>query len=98
MSMRDVIRVILVDPCEESRAALQKLLGTITSLWIVEVFTSHDAVAAGIAATSPDLCMIALDADPNQAVELIANLHHLKPETILLPASATCDPTLILKA
>ena len=82
MSMRDVIRVVLVDPCEESRVALQKLLGTITSLWIVEVFTSYQAVRRRIAETAPDLCMIALDADPNQAIELIASVHQLKPEAV----------------
>jgi pilus assembly protein CpaE len=98
MTMRDVIRVVLIDPCEESRIAMQKLLGTITSLWIVELFPTYQAVAGKIAETSPDLCMIALDADPNQAVELIASVHHLKPEAVLLPASATCDPALILKA
>jgi pilus assembly protein CpaE len=96
--MRDVIRVVLVDPCEESRVALQKLLATIGTLWIAEVFTSYRDVASRIADIAPDLCLVALDAEPNQAVDLIASLHHLKPEGVLLPASATCDSTLILKA
>lgn len=96
--MRDVIRVVLVDPSEESRVALQRLLGTIPSLWIVEVFATHQGAADRIAETSPDLCLIALDTDPLHAIELIASLHQLKPEAVLLPASAACDPALILKA
>src|SRR3954468_10179611 len=98
MTMRDVIRVVLVDPSEDSRVALQKLLGTITSLWVVEVFASYQSVAARIAEIAPDLCLIALDSDPHQAVDLISGLHHLKSEAVLLPASTTCDPALILKA
>jgi pilus assembly protein CpaE len=96
--MRDVIRVVLVDPCEQSRTALHKLLGTIGSLWIAEVFPSYQGVASRIAEIAPDLCLVALDADPNQAVDLIASLHQAKPDAILLPASATCDSSLILKA
>jgi pilus assembly protein CpaE len=96
--MRDVIRVVLVDPSEESRVALHKLLGTIGSLWIAEVFPSYQGVASRIAEIAPDLCLVGLDADPNQAVDLIAGLHHAKPDAILLPASATCDSSLILKA
>ncbi len=43
--MKDLIRVVLVDPGEESRNELQRLLRGIDSLWLAEVVTSlQDAV------------------------------------------------------
>jgi pilus assembly protein CpaE len=96
--MKDVIRVVLVDPSEDSRTILQRLLGSVGSLWIAEVFTSYQSVAGRIAEIAPDLCLVALDAEPNQAVELIGSLSQLIPDCVLLPASASCDSTLILKA
>jgi pilus assembly protein CpaE len=98
MNMRDVIRVALVDPSEESRTALQRLLGAVGSLWIAEVFTTYQAVASRIAEIAPDLCLVTLDSDPAQAIELIGNLSQLSPGAVVLPASRTCDSTLILKA
>src|SRR4051794_25944374 len=38
--MKDVIRLVLVDPNEGSRGVLQQLVGTVGSLWIAEVFTT----------------------------------------------------------
>ncbi|WP_165220243.1 AAA family ATPase [Aquisphaera insulae] len=96
--MRDVIRVALIDPNEESRRTLQRLLGSLGTLWLAEAFDSYRAAAARIGEIGPDLCLVALDADPAQAIELIASLAHSAPDTILLPASTTCDSTLILKA
>jgi pilus assembly protein CpaE len=95
--MKDVIRLVLVDPTEESRAALQQVLGTIGSLWIAEVFTTYQGVAAKIAEIAPDLCLVTLDSNPAQALELIVSLSQLSPEGVILPASASCDGALMLK-
>ena len=95
--MKDVIRLVLVDPSEESRGALQQLLGTVGSLWIAEVFTTYQGVAAKIAEIAPDLCLVTLDSNPAQALELIGNLSQLSPDGIVLPASKSCDGALMLK-
>lgn len=95
--MKDVIRLVLVDPSEESRGALQQLLGTVGSLWIAEVFTTYQGVAAKIAEIAPDLCLVTLDSNPAQALELIGNLSQLSPDGVVLPASKSCDGALMLK-
>jgi pilus assembly protein CpaE len=95
--MKDVIRLVLVDPSEDSRSALQQLLGTVGSLWIAEVFTTYQGVAAKIAEIAPDLCLVTLDSNPAQALELIGNLSQLSPDGIVLPASKSCDGALMLK-
>ncbi len=96
--MRDVIRVVLVDPNEESRQALQQLLGSMGSVWIVEVLSSYQVAASRIVEIAPDLCIVALDSEPGQAVELIASIVQALPNAVVLPASASCDSTLILKS
>jgi len=96
--MRDVIRVVLIDPSEESRQTLQRLLGSLGSVWLAEVFPSYKVVASRIVEIAPDLCLVALDSEPGQAVELIGSLVQANPAAIVLPASASCDHNLILKA
>jgi pilus assembly protein CpaE len=96
--MRDVIRIVLVDPNEETRNALQRLLGSLGSVWIAEVFDSYKSVAGRIAEINPDLCLISLDSDPGQAIELICSLAQSDPTGVVLPASATADSNLILKS
>ncbi|APW59835.1 AAA family ATPase [Paludisphaera borealis] len=96
--MKDVIRVVLVDPSEPSRTNLQRLVQGVASLWTAEVLTTCQGMAGRIAEINPDLCVIGLDADPAQALELIAQIHATAPSVVVLPASATADSTLILKA
>jgi pilus assembly protein CpaE len=96
--MREVIRVVLVDPSEESRRALQRLLGTLGTLWIAEVFTGYLEAANRIAEIAPDLCLVNLDSNQTQALDLIGNVCRSNPDAVVLPASANCDSTLILRA
>ena len=96
--MKDVIRVVLVDPHDESRQSLQRLLGSMSSVWIAEVLPSYQIATSRIVEIAPDLCLVALDSAPSQAVELISGLAQALPEAVVLPASASCDSTLILKS
>jgi pilus assembly protein CpaE len=96
--MKDLIRVVLVDPIEESRGAIQRLLGSLGSLWIAEVFSDYRTAATAVPELNPDLCLVNLDSEPSIGVELVGTLCQACPDAVLLPASATADGTLILKA
>jgi pilus assembly protein CpaE len=96
--MRDVIRVVLVEPHEESRDALRRLLAGIGTIWVVEVFDTYQELVARIGAIGPDLTIVALDHDATLATELIGSLTHANPSAVVLPASRTCDSALILRA
>src|SRR5438132_345446 len=96
--MRDVIRIVLVDPDEESRDALRRLLGAIGTIWVAEVFDTYHGLAARIGAIDPDMTIVALDHNTNQAVELIHALSQANPAAVVLPASRTSDSGLILRA
>src|ERR1017187_3076719 len=96
--MKDLIRVVLVDPNEESRNALQRLLRGIGSLWLSEVFNSFQDAEARVGEIVADVTIIVLDQDTNRAIELIQKLAQSNPGTVLLPASRCADSSLILKA
>ncbi len=96
--MTDVIRIVLVDPNEETRSSLQRVLGSLGSVWIAEVFNSYKAVCGRIGEINPDLCLVTLDSDPGQAIELISSLGQSDPTSVVLPASVAADSNLILRS
>ena len=96
--MKDLIRIVLVDPNEESRTALQRLLGGITAIWLSEVLTSYQEAVGPRQEIVAHVTIVVLDHDPNQAVELIQKLTQANPDAIVLPASRGADSGLILKA
>ncbi len=96
--MKDLIRVVLVDPSEESRNALQRLLRGIGSLWLSEVVNCLEDAAARAGEIVADVTIVVLDHDPSQAFELVQKLAQSNPGTVVLPASHSPDSTLILKA
>jgi pilus assembly protein CpaE len=96
--MKDVIRVVLIDPGEASRAALQRLVQSVSTLWTAEVLASFQGAASRVAEIRPDLCVIGLDADPARGLDLVAQLQASAPDVAALPAGASPDSALILRA
>jgi pilus assembly protein CpaE len=96
--MKDLIRVVLVDPDEESRNALQRLLRGIGSLWLAEVVTSMQDACTRAGEIVGHVTIVVLDHDPAQAIELIQKLAQSNPGTVVLPASRSGDSGLILRA
>jgi len=96
--MKDLIRIVLVDPNEQSRTALQQLLGGIAGIWLSEVFNSYQDAAARANETGAHLMIVVLDHDPVQALELIQKLTQANPNAIVLTGSRGTDSGLILKA
>ena len=96
--MKDLIRIVLIDPNGESRDALRRLLGTIGGFWVAEVLESYRGAAARVGEIAPDLTIVALDHDPQQAIDLIAEVTKANPRSAVVPASRSTDSTLILRA
>ncbi len=95
--MKDLIRIVLVDPIEESRTSLQRLLAGMPSLWLSEVLTSYEEATNRAKDIAAHLTIVVLDHDTCQAVDLIQKLSQSGGENVL-PASRTADSSLILKA
>src|SRR5215471_3099662 len=96
--MKDKIRVVLVDQRARSRQELQKQLGAIGEIDLVEVCAAYQASIKRIAALSPDLAVIVVDDDLEQALELVETLASSNPGVVTLPAGGEHDAALILRA
>jgi pilus assembly protein CpaE len=95
--MKDVTRIVLVDPVEESRNSLQRTLRGITTVWLSEIITSYQEAATRTNDLANHLTLVVLDHDPNQAIDLIQRLTQANPGAVVLPASRSADSALILK-
>jgi pilus assembly protein CpaE len=96
--MQDLTRIVLIDPNGESRDALRRLLGTIGGFWVAEVLEGYQGAAARVGEVAPDLAVVALDHDSQQAIELIGAVAKASPQVAVLPASRSRDSALILGA
>jgi pilus assembly protein CpaE len=95
--MKDAIQAVLVDPIDDSREALRRLLGGVTTIGIAEVCTSYQGAIRRVAELSPGLVVVNIDADPGQAVSLIQTILQGNPNLALLPVSRVRDSSIILR-
>ena len=95
--MKDPIRVFLIDPVGESRRALQKVFGAIDALRVVGECETYQGAAKRVAENAPDLVVVAIDDDPEQAVSLIQTIAQNYPKAVVLPASRSLDSSIILR-
>jgi pilus assembly protein CpaE len=95
--MKDVIRVVLVDPQEESRTSMQKMLVGINTIWLSEVLTSYQEAAGRAKDIAGYLTIVSLDHDIAQAVDLVQKLTQNNSGAVVIPVSRTHDSDLILK-
>ena len=57
--MKDSIQVILVDPIDESREAIQRLFASVSNVWLAQACDRYEGMAKRIAELSPDLVRVA---------------------------------------
>ena len=95
--MKDSIQVVLVDPIDESRDAIQRLFASVSNVWLAQACDRYEGMAKRIAELSPDLVVVNIDEDPTQAVNLIQTLAQNSPHVAVLPASRVRDSSIILK-
>lgn len=95
--MKDAIQAVIVDPVDGSREDLQRLLSGVNGLWVSDVIPAYTEVEGRVAATSPQLVVIDVDADPVQSVNLIRSIVKSNPGVSVLPASRVRDSSIILR-
>ncbi len=96
--MKSVIRLALVDPNDVSRNALKTLLLGIDTVWLEAECSRYDVFNDVLLQTQPDIALLALDSNPQRALELVAAIHHDHPSCNILVLSSSQEGSLILQA
>ncbi|NLE37069.1 MAG: MinD/ParA family protein [Pirellulaceae bacterium] len=96
--MSNVLRLAIVDPSDTTRDALKTLLLGMDMIWLEAECSRYEFFADVIAQTHPDIGLVALDANPDKAVDLIAAIAETSPDCAVLAVSSSTDGTLILRA
>ena len=95
--MKDAVRIILVDPNARSRQGLQKQLGELAAVELIEVCPAYQQSIRRISALAPDVTVVAVEADLEQALHLIETVARSLPGVQLVPAGSDRDSTTILQ-
>ena len=96
--MSNVLRLAVVDPNDSTRDLLKSMLLGLEMVWLEAECSRYEFFADVVAQTKPDIGLVSLDANPEQALELVEKLNQASPECSILVISASTDGKLILRA
>ncbi len=96
--MSNVLRLAIVDPDDAQRDALKTMLLGMEMIWLEAECSRYEFFADVVAQTSPDIGLVAIDADTTKALELVESLAESSPECAVLVVSSSSDGNLILQA
>ncbi|HEX3871461.1 MAG TPA: response regulator, partial [Pirellulales bacterium] len=96
--MNNVLRLAVVDPNDTTRDALKSMLLGMDTVWLDAECSRYEFFADVVGQTHPDIGLVALDSDPDKALDLVARLNETSPECNILVVSASTDGRLILQA
>jgi len=96
--MSNVLRLAIVDPNDSTREALKNALLGMDTVWLEAECSRYEFFADVIAQTSPDIGIVALDADPQKGLDLVAKSAESSPDCSVLVVSSSSDGNLILQA
>jgi pilus assembly protein CpaE len=95
--MGNVLRIAVVDPKDTSRDALKTALLGLETVWLEAECSRYEFFADVVGQTKPDVGFIALDGNPDRALELVGELAKSAPECSILVTSSSTDGNLILR-
>ena len=96
--MSNVLRLAIVDPSDSSRESLKSMLLGLEMVWLEAECSRYEFFADVVAQTHPDIGLVALDNDPDKALELVEQLSEASPQCSVLVVSGSTDGSLILRA
>lgn len=96
--MRDVQRIAIVDPSDNSREELRNVLLGMESVWLEAECSRYEFFLDVIRQSQPDVVVVSLDSDQNKALSLIQHLTVQYPDLPILASSARGDGQAILQA
>ena len=96
--MANVLRIAIVDPNDTSREGLKSVLMGLDSVWLEAECSRYEFFVDVVEQTKPDIGLVAMDGDPQKAIELVTEVTAKAPECTLLVTSSSTDGRLILES
>lgn len=96
--MPNVLRIAVVDPKDSSRDALKSTILGLDSVWLEAECSRYEFFGDVVAQTNPDIGFVALDSNPDKALDLVGSLCKSAPNCAILVTSSSTDGNLILRA
>ena len=96
--MSNVLRLAIVDPSDPTREALKAMLLGMEMIWLEAECSRYEFFGDVVAQTNPDIGLVALDSNPEKALDLVAKLNEGAPDCHILVVSSSTDGSLILRA
>lgn len=95
--MSNLLRIALVDPNDGNRESLKAMLLGMDTVWLEADCSRYEFFPDVVSQTGPDVGIVALDSDPDKAIDLISRVGQHSSRTSILAASADTDGHLILR-
>lgn len=96
--MSNVLRLAIVDPNDSQRESLKSMLLGMDMIWLEAECSRYEFFADVVAQTNPDIGLVAIDTDPQKALDLVGRLASSSPDCAVLVVSSSNDGSLILQA
>jgi pilus assembly protein CpaE len=95
--MKSVLRIATMDPEESTRNLLKTLLLGIDTVWLEAECSRYEFFMDVIQQTQPDMALINVDSNPQQAIDLIGGITRTAPQCAVLVISDSQEGSLILQ-
>jgi pilus assembly protein CpaE len=95
--MSEAVRLMLIDPTSGSSNSLKQQIETLDELELVEVGQSYPTALHRIVSVGPELVIVVIDDDLDEATSLIARITEERPGIGVLPAGSEGDAGAILQ-
>ena len=69
--MTNVLRLAIVDPDDSKRESVKSMLLGMDMIWLEAECSRYEFFADVVDQTNPDIGLVALDGDPDRALELV---------------------------
>ena len=95
--MKEKLRIVLVDPRARTRQEFQRQLVCMNEVDLVEVISAYPGAGGRIAALVPDLVIVVVDDNLEQAAHLVEITVSGQPGVMVLPAGSENEARVILR-
>src|SRR6185295_17731192 len=86
------------DPKDSSRESLKSTLLGLDSVWLEAECSRYEFFGDVVGQTNPEIGFVALDSNPDKALDLVHKLAKSSPDCAILVTSTSTDGNLILRA